>query len=81
MIHLGKSIAIASATGVAAVYLLPPEWLPPLAAAVAIGGLLLSLVVRFNTPTKPPSDAVPEFCCPLPTFPSNHWPRFPRAGH
>ena len=51
MIHLGKSIAIASAAGVAAVYLLPPEWLPALAAAVAICGALLSFIVRFTTPT------------------------------
>lgn len=79
MIHLGKSIAIASAAGVAAVYLFPPEWLPPLAAAVAIGGLLLSFIVRFTTPTKPPSDAVARILLSFASLPEQPLAEVPKG--
>ena len=54
----GALIAGSSAVGVASVYLLPPDWLGPLAAAAAIGAFILAIIIRVGTTTESPSNSM-----------------------
>jgi hypothetical protein len=54
-VRLGVCITIAAVLGVAAVYLLPADWLGPLSAAGAIGAAVLVVIVRFGTWMQEPS--------------------------
>jgi hypothetical protein len=65
----GALIASASAVGVASVYLLPPEWLGPLAAAAAIGALMLAVIVRVSTATESPSNTMTGILLSLANLP------------
>jgi hypothetical protein len=65
----GVSIASASAVGVACVYLLPPEWLGPLAGAAAIGAFILAIIVRVSTATESPSNPMTSVLLSLANLP------------
>jgi len=56
----GLFIAIAAVAGIAAVYLLPPLWLGPVAEAAAICGAVLAIIVRVGTSTGASSNATAE---------------------
>ena len=58
MTRFGASIAISIVAGTACVYLLPPPWLGPISAVVAICAGILALVVRITTRTVPPPNPV-----------------------
>ena len=51
-------IAIAVVAGIAAVYVLPPLWLAPLSAGVAICGFIFSIVARLSTRTESPANPI-----------------------
>ena len=55
MNRAGTSILVAIVAGVAAVYLLPPPWLAPLSAGVAVCGVILAIILRLGTRTEPPA--------------------------
>ena len=55
MTRLAVPIAIAIIAGIAAVYVLPPLWLAPLGAGVAICAAILAVVVLLGTKTQPRS--------------------------
>lgn len=52
------SIGVAIVSAVLAVLLLPPQWLAPLFAVAVISCLIFAVIVRINTKTTPPSNAV-----------------------
>jgi hypothetical protein len=51
-------VAGAAVAGIAAVYLLPPDWLAPLAEAAAIGAFVLAVIVRVSTSTTASENVV-----------------------
>jgi len=51
-------IAVAIATGIAAVYLLPALWIGPLSAVAAVLAFAFAVIVRVGTKTEPPANAV-----------------------
>jgi len=55
MNRAGTSILVAIVAGVAAVYLLPPRWLAPLSAGVAVCGVILAIILRLGTRAEPPA--------------------------
>lgn len=58
MPRLPTVLSIAIVAGIAAVFLLPPSWLEPIAAVAAVCALVLAIIVRVNTKTEPPDSAV-----------------------
>ena len=58
MTRLSVSIAIAIVAGVAAVFLLPSPWLAPLSVVAAICCTIFAIIVRIDTKTEPPSNAM-----------------------
>jgi negative regulator of sigma E activity len=58
MLRLTTVLSIAIVAGIAAVFLLPPPWLEPIAAVAAVCALVLAIIVRVNTKTEPPDNAV-----------------------
>lgn len=56
MTRAAVSIAISIVAGFAAVYLLPPSWLGPLATIDAVCVGIFAIIVRFSTRTEPPAD-------------------------
>jgi hypothetical protein len=59
MPRLTTVLSIAIVAGIAAIFLLPPPWLEPIAAVAAVCALVLVIIVRVNTTkTEPPDNAV-----------------------
>ncbi len=69
MNRIGTSIATASAIGFASVYLMPPQWLAPLAATAAISACVLAVIIRATTVTEAPASTLVGLLLSLASLP------------